>query len=227
MPRDPDDLLMTADVCTSDTSEGEVRVKVGEAAAEFGKAPDVPLYCSGPAFVSVPNEPDADGSACQAFYAADGDGKKVIGCRDNRYADKVGKLEPGDAAIVSKCDARFLLKRSGNSCTLFSKNQSTGKTMMVIVDGEHGEAKIQNGNAFVLVKDDRIVLAVNGGAAIVISKKGVQITGSSFQAATATVQLGDMTGGAGPPVAPPPSPATAVAVGPQPGAVSTKVFAAI
>ncbi len=219
--RDADALLLAGDILASDTSNGEVRCKLGEATTGHGKSADVAMYCAH-GFIGVPDEPDADGSACQAFYAQDGDEQKIVGTRDNRLAAQVGELKEGDRAIVSKGDARVLVKKAGASATLFTKNQKTGKSILIIADGEHGEAKIQNGNAFVLVKDDKIVLAVNGGGAITISKAGVQVTGGSFQATTGAVQLGDQGGG----TPPPPSPASAVAVGPQPGAVSTKVFAA-
>jgi hypothetical protein len=222
MPRDADAILLVADILASDTSNGEVRCKLGEATTGHGKSADVAMYCAH-GFIGVPEAPDADGSACQAFYAQDGDEQKIVGTRDNRLAAQVGQLDPGDRAIISTGDARVLVKRKGSSATLLTKNAKTNKTMMVIADGEHGEAKIQNGGAFVLVKDDKIVLAVNGGGAITIGKAGVQVTGGSFQATTGAVQLGDQGGG----IAPPPSPASAVAVGPQPGAVSTKVFAAV
>ncbi len=221
MPRDADALLLTADVLASDNSNGEVRCKLGEATTGQGKSADVPMYCSH-GFVGVPEAPDEDGSACQAFYAQDGDEQKIVGTRDNRLAGKLGEMKDGDRAIVNLGEARFDIKRDKDAVSTSTKNKKTGKPMRSLLDGDAGEIHVDNGDASAVIKPDEIVLAVAGGASIRVGKDGtVKIVGTVIQAIAPVVQLGDQGGGQ----PPPPSPAGAVAIGPQPGAVSTKVFA--
>ncbi len=221
MPRDADALLLTADILASDTSDGELRCKVGEATTGVGKSPDVAVYCAH-GVIGVPEPPDADGSSCQAFYAQDGDEQKIIGTRDNRLAKKLGELKDGDRAIVNLGEARFDIKRDKDIVATATKNKLTGKPMRCELDGSTGEIHVENGDASAVVKAEEIVLAVAGGASIRIGKDGVTIKGNFVQAVAPIVQLGDQGGGV--PAAP--SPTSAVAIGPQPGAVSTKVYAA-
>jgi hypothetical protein len=222
MPREADSLLVSADVLASDTANGEVRCKLGDAIAGRGYSADVPMYCSH-GFVGVPDAPDTDGSACQAYYAQDGNEQKIVGTRDNRLTDKVGELEEGDRAIVNKGEARLLLKKKLDLAALLTTSKKTGNTMLIVVDGSAGEIQLVNGDTVIKQTEKEILFMVSGGGTLRVSADGVQIVGPSFQATTGAVQLGDMGGG----IAPPPTPATACGIGPSPITVpSTKVFIA-
>jgi hypothetical protein len=218
---DPD----TSDVISSDTTGGEVRCKLGDVATGRGKYPDtLAMYCSGPAFVSVPNAPSPDGGACQAYSEREGDERKILGMRDNRFADKVGALSPGDAAIVSDCEARVLLRQADSSIIAMTQNQATGHTMHLALAGQSGAAQLVNGAAVIEITEDaegaRIMLGVSGGGSIVIDKDGVTILGPAIMAPCGTVQLGNPTGDGITPT--PPLPIFGAGVGPAPVTIASQ-----
>lgn len=224
--RDPDALLMTADVLASDTSNGEVRCKLGDAAKGAGKSAEVPMYCSH-GFIGVPDAPDADGGACQAFYAQDGDEQKIIGTRDNRLAEQVGALQEGDRAIVSKGEARVIVRKADDSIVLMTTNASTGHTMHVAIAGQSGAIQITVGGAVFQLTEDaagsEIMLGVSGGGSILINKDGVTVLGPTFQAVTGAVQLGNPKHDGITPV--PGLPINGAGVGPSPVTIaSASVF---
>lgn len=223
MPLDPDALVLTADVLGSDAETGEIRCKLGDSATAEGYSTGAAIY--GPdGFIGRPNPPSVDGGACQALYVQDGDDHKIVGTRDNRWVDKVGTMDPGDRAIVTDAEARVFVRQGRSAVVLYTLNVPADKSMMIDLGGIEGQLTVMNGGAIMTMKDDEIVLAVNGGGAIRISADGVQITGACFQATTGAVQLGDLGGG----IAPPQVPATSgVLWGPSPGtAPSSKVFVA-
>jgi len=223
MPLDADGLLLTADIITTDATGGEVRAQIGDAAKNVGYAQEVAIY--GPdGFIGRPN--DASGpDAARALYVQDGDENFIIGTRDNRFADKVGTMEPGDRAIVTDGEARVMIKQVRDAVVLYTVNQPEDKSMLIDLGGMEGEIKIINGGAVMTMTNDMITLATNsGGGTITIGPAGVTITGSAIQLVAPVVQLGDTGGG----VVAPPSPATAVAysaAGPA-NVVSAKVFVA-
>lgn len=187
----------TDDVLSSETTGGEVRCKLGDAATGRGKYVDVPMYCNGPAFVSVPNAPSPDGGACQAHSTKEGDERQILGMRDNRFASKVGALSEGDAAIISDCEARVILRKADSSIILMSQNQATGHTMHVAIAGQSGAIQIAVGAAIIQVTEDaagaEIMLGVSGGGSLVINKDGVTVLGPALTAPVGTVQLGNPT----------------------------------
>jgi hypothetical protein len=173
--------IRLADVTTSVAENGEVTTVLGRTETGKGITRGV-VYGSGPAFVSQPNDPSEDG-ACRALYMVEGQTVRVFAMSDNRFNSQAGTLANGDAAIVSDCDARFLLKREGNSVTLYTVNEKDDlNSVMVHLNGKDGEILILNGGAKVSLETDRIVLAVNGGGSIVIDENGVTIGGKEFHA---------------------------------------------
>lgn len=213
----------TADVLSVDTSQGEVRLTVGDAVRGRGRYADLPQY--GPdGFIGIPNVPSANGDAAQAFYAVDGYGRIVLGTRDNRFASKIGTGSPGDRMIVTDGEARFLIKQETDSVSIYTINQKTGQSMMVNLNGEDGVVTITNGGAITTMVDDEIVMAVDGGGAIRMYSGGVTIRGSAVHIAADKVFLGQLPNGGPPPI----SPLTAVGIGASPAVVpSTKVFALV
>jgi hypothetical protein len=224
------DTFNVADVVAVDTSSGEVRLRVGDAARELGFADNCQFFSAG-GFISAPNLPGSNGEACQALYVKDGDSVICIGTVDNRFAPAVGSLKPGDWAIVSDCTSRLLLKQATDTISIYAENQKTspvGQAMLVQHDAKNGVTLIMNGEAFAKFTSGpaggEIELTVNGGGSIRIHKGGVSIVGGDITLIGGFVRLGDMGGG----TAVPPSPTNSVALGPggPVNIVSTKVFAA-
>lgn len=176
MPRYADHLTSIADVLLSTTDDGEIRVNLGESTTGEGLDAEVPVW-GVDGFVSVPNDPDDDGCA-QAVYLVDGNTKRVIATRDNRWSSKVGAPAAGDRFIVSNCAARVLLKRGKSSVTLYTENQQDSNTSQLIdLNGADGTTTLVCGGALVQMSKDRIVLGVSGGGMLVIDANGVQILG--------------------------------------------------
>lgn len=181
-----------ADVLASTADTGEVRVQLGYCETGKGVAQDVGHW--GPwGFVSRPL-PALDGAAAMAWYVQDGNAKRVLGYSDPRYADRVGELQDGDSAIVSDGEARFLLKRERDLLTLYTKSRITDLSMYITLDAEAGTIQLLNGNAYMQMQDEEIVLAVNGGGSIVINKSGVHVGGNYAAINTAGGHLGQIVG---------------------------------
>jgi len=212
--------ILTADILATEATDGEVRAQLGDAALGKGFVQEAAIY-GVDGFVGRPNPPDDEGNAAQALYLQDGDDTQIIGTRDNRWADKVGTMEPGDRAIVSKGAARVFLKNERDAVVIYTEHGNQGIGMLIDVGGVEGEIKIVNGaGSFITMTGDSIVMAVDGGGSLTIDRDGVRVTGGSFQAVTGTVALGDQGGGL-PPTVP-------VIVGPAaPGAPSLKIFASV
>lgn len=166
-----------------------MRVNLGDAGTNAG------LYASAgwwgvDGFVSRPNDPSG-GQACQAVFYQDGNERRVIASRDNRFANNVGALQPGDRAIVSDCDARFFLKKENNELTLYTVNEDDDDSSMIVdLNGKNGAITIVNSDCFINITKDEITLGVNGGGSLIIDKEGVHIAGSKFVAGCASVALG-------------------------------------
>ena len=212
--------ILTADILATEATDGEVRAQLGDATLGKGFVQEAAIY-GVDGFVGRPNPPDVEGNAAQALYLQDGDDTQILGTRDNRWADKVGTMEPGDRAIITDGEARVFVKQSRDAVVLYSVNQPEDKSMLLDIGGLEGEIKIVNGGAFITMTNDSIVLAVNGGGSLTIDADGVRVIGNSFQAVAMSVQLGDVGGGT-------PAPQTGgVLWGPTPGTIpSSKVFVA-
>lgn len=155
------------DVTASSMESGDVRVNVGSAITNEGEGSDGPWWANGDGFVSRPNGPGADG-ACKALFLRHGNKKICIASRDGRYSSKAGELQPGDRAIVSRGEARFLLKAENDSVTLYTANQQDDdSSMMITAVGETGTILIANGGAYIEMKKDKIVMSA-GKAMLVL-----------------------------------------------------------
>ncbi len=227
MPVPPDQLFHTADIVETDASTGEIRAKVGNAAIGQGYAQGLPLYTTD-GFIGRPNQPSPDGGACQAFYIVDGDGSVIVGTRDNRFADKVGSLEPGDRAIVTDGEARVLVKREDDAVFVMTENKETGKTMMLEMNGAAGIVQLFNGNCWISMSGDTITLNAGGEGGttmLMLNAKGLHVFGANFFCGTGGGHFGYISPPAnGAPGVAPPQGSNSVLVGPtgQGGAPSSK-----
>ena len=215
-----DALTGTADVIGTELIDGEIRVQIGDASRSLGYAAGLPMY--GPdGFIGRPNQPDENGDSCQVKYIWDGDQKTVVGTRDNRYADKVGQLEPGDRAIVTDGEARILIKREDDAVFIIAKSQSTGKTMSFELNSTAGVVQIFNGNCWQKMTGDTISWGAGDGtnaSTMILSAAGLQINGANFMCCTAGGHLGlFVPPAANFPGAPPQAPAQSILFGPTVG----------
>ncbi|MGK3981303.1 hypothetical protein WMF38_57430 [Sorangium sp. So ce118] len=184
-----DYVVNNADVLGSTAENGDVRVNLGDSLTNEGEAADSPWWGNGNAFISRPADPD-DSGACEAIYTRHGNQRVVTVCRDARYAEKAGSLEPGDAAIVGPGDARLLCKAATHTIALFSQDKgNSDESMMVSVDGDKGTILLMVGSAYIELKKGKIVLN-NGQASIVLDGANIQIFGSHTALNTKTGNLG-------------------------------------
>jgi hypothetical protein len=180
------------DVTASTAENGDVRVNIGDALTNEGVAADAPFWTNGDGFLSRPNDPSQDGGGCcEVFYFFDGNQRIAVAARDGRYAEKAGALQPGDRAIVSRGEARFLLKAANDSVTLYTANQQDDDSSMIIsAVGEAGVILIANGAAYLEMKKDKIVLNSGKSMLVLDSQGSASFFGAHFAANTKSGNLG-------------------------------------
>lgn len=196
-----DGAIIKADVLAVDRdSSGEVRINIGESTDGVGLASGAAIWCAD-GFFGVPNEPDDDG-ACGVLYHVEGNQRRAIGTKDNRFLDAYGQLEAGDRTIVSDSKARFLLKRGTDSITIYTQD-SDDNAIVFSVDGSAGAIIAQvggpNGTAHFEMKSGEVKISAGGSACIQIKGNEIILFGDLFSAATGRVVLGTI-GGAPPPM---------------------------
>lgn len=208
------------DITQSTATSGEIRVTLGDSRVPAGVAQETPIWGNG-GFVSRPVDPDEAGAA-QGLYINDGNKRRVIAWRDNRYAENAGSLEPGESAIVCDRDARVMVKSSTNTVVLFTvnamdKNAANANTsMMVLLDGDNGKLKLMCGKSWIEVSASGIVLGTEKST-LALDGDGVHINGSHFGCNTLTGNLGVVAPGVAPPQG-----AASVQFGPAVGIPSTR-----
>ena len=159
----------SADVLTSETKNGEVRVNIGDKLDNnVGLASSAPVWGLD-GFISRPSDADADG-ATQALYYQEGNQRRVVAMRNNRVADKVGALEPGDRAIVSSGNARFFLKDAKDVVSLYTESATT--SIYCALSGDDESLELGVGLTKIRITATGIHLIVNGGPAILVCGVG-------------------------------------------------------
>ena len=201
---------IVADVIASGVDDGEVRLNIGYTSrANKGVGAGVPAWWGADGFVSVPNDPTDDG-ACMVWYVQDGNDKRVLGYRDNRFADKLATLQPGDRGILTDGEARFIIRKGEDSVSIYSVDQSTDTDMIVTLNGKLGFGEMRVGGSSIKVTDDKVVIAVAGGRTVVtIDDQGFQVDGNTTRLATLSGHLGILA-----PQIPPPAGANSILKGP-------------
>lgn len=168
-----DHVINNADIVGSTAENGDVRVNLGDSLTNEGEAAESPFWGNANAFICRPADPD-DAGACEAIYTRHGNQRVVTACRDARYAEKAGSLEPGDAAIVGPGDGRLLNKAASHTIALFSQDKGNGdESMMVSVDGEKGVILLMVGSTYLELKKGKIVLST-GGAMFSLDAETIQ-----------------------------------------------------
>lgn len=203
--------LDVADILATEITGGEVRANLGFSDTGKGIGASEPMWFGADGFISRPADPDDDG-ACMALYYAEGNDKRLISYRDNRFADKVGALEPGDRAIIGPSEARVFVKAADGSVSLYTASKPDGgQTMLVNLNAETGEVTISCAGSWIKMKNDSIVMGVAGGKAMLtLDEKGLQVDGDSFRCATKSGHLGVLG-----PQAPPLAPIASIIIGPS------------
>jgi hypothetical protein len=191
----PSETLIKVDIVSTVTEGGEIRANLGQ--GEAGTVPDATIWGID-GFVSRPNDADADG-ACMGLYASQGNQRRIIATKDNRYGDKLGEFSEGDRGIITATDARLLLKKSNSSIQMVTLNNGeAGSIMLCQLNGQRGEYVVMVGSdngakvAQIKVKSDKMFLGVSGGGSVLIDMQGVTIGGSHFAANTKSGNLGTL-----------------------------------
>lgn len=225
-----DDEFDVIDILNADVSTGQVQASVGDATSGFAWTQGCPIIGID-GFYSVPVGYTEDGAA-QALTYDDGTTQYVLGYWDDRWADRVGDLKPGDRAITTRGSARIILKDASDSINIVSKaadlpeekDPATNALLtdmgISLVGDNNGSSSINLslGTSIVQVTKDEILLSA-GGTQLVINDKGVTIHGENFMCNTGGGNLGVL----GPGIAPPQG-AMSVLMGPmgQAGVASLK-----
>ncbi len=185
----PEHITGVTNVLLSTSDGGKVRCNLGINVDSEGVGSDAACWANGDGFISVPNPPD-DAGKCQAIWLHEGDQKRVLALRDYRYTEKGGSLQEGDRAIVSNCEARFLLKREINGLTLYTVNETDDdSTMMLDLNGSTGEILIVNGKSSISIKKDKIQLSA-GGTVVELTSAGIGMFGKHLAANVGSGNLG-------------------------------------
>lgn len=199
MIRHPEHLTGVTNVLLSTSDGGKVRCNLGTAVDSGGIASNVACWANGDGFISVPNPP-SDAGKCQALWVQEGDQKRITALRDYRFTEKGGALKEGDRAIVSDCDARFLLKRSKNELTLYTVNETDDdSTMLFDMNGSSGTNLMVNGKASISMTKDKIQLSV-GGTVLELSESGATLFAKHFACNVGGANFGMLAPGVAPPV---------------------------
>lgn len=204
-------LIGRADVFDSSCEKGEVRCSLGYRSQQVGT--DDGACGWGPdGYLARPNVYDAtaippDYGNAIALYLKDGNRKHVLGFHDARFSKQAGNLQPGDRAIVTKGEVRFLMKQATQTVSLYAVNEKVDQSMMVSVGGKDGELLLLNGKAFLRMSTDvqgKAKITIGCGAASITLKEDgtIQLDGANFIAATQRGCLGLMS--PQPPIVPPP-----------------------
>lgn len=161
-----------ADVMLSAIVDGEVRVNIGDKVDGKGFGASIG-YWGVDGFPSRPNPTSAAGAA-QAVYLTQGNQRRVIASRDNRFVGPFGDLGEGDRAIVSDCDAGLHLDQSANTIALASDGGAR-------IEAGPSSVTLTFGGCTVTMSDAALTLAFASAAggpvlsSIVLSATGVAI----------------------------------------------------
>jgi hypothetical protein len=187
-----DQTIEVTDILSSEVEDGEITVTLGDSVKDEGIGRTQMMGMDG--FISRPNSPDADGCA-QALFIYDANTKRIVSTWDNRYADKVGEMQPGDRAIFTDGEARVFLHQERDGVVLFTKSAPDGGgTMMVDLDGKAGAIMIACGNSWIRLDNDGIKLCGGGEAVLTLNSAGAQIDGAYLAANVGGGNLGIMPG---------------------------------
>lgn len=220
-PRFVDQSTSVADILASSVTDGEIRVNLGYLNEGKGIGADSP-YWGVDGFFSRPNDPNPDapdGGAAMAFYIVDGDTKRIVATRDNRFSSVSAALLQGDRAISSRGSARFILK-AGNpddptdtgedSTTMYTVSEGEDLDMIVHLNGKGSFGEFRVGASFMKMTSDKITISVAGGKCVLtLTEKGLQIDGENFLCATSGGHLGVLA-----PLVPPVPGVNAIVIGP-------------
>lgn len=133
-------------------------------------------------FASMPFPKDANGYAeCVILRHCGGRNVVCLGGRDTRTASIVGKMEGGDTVVHSTGPAQaaqLQLKETKRIAALLSKT-SSGKTMMLALDGGNEKAQLTHAGAIVEIDDNGDISVLNSsGAGLLVQGGNVHIIGN-------------------------------------------------
>lgn len=194
----------------------------GAPVSEDGTAPDYGLIpvISQLGLTAMPWPANDEGSA-EGLVAEDVPGMNgaIVGARDVRCADVVGKLGPGDVCLHScgpQHKAQIQLKETKRQVGIFTEDKN-GETQMILLDGSgDGKLQIAVGGCMIQMHKGLITLTAGDGTTFTIGD-GQCRTPNKLTCGTPTpgfaVLVGPQTGSPGGPASVPLVPAMGFSVG--------------
>lgn len=180
-----DHLTGIADILATDVNSGEVRVNLGDLFDGKGIAAGAPMWGQY-GFASRPADPDAAGG-CMAIYYVDGNQKRVLLTRDNRYVVNIGDLQPGGAVQFNDTGSFHQIQGGSGLQILYVPfdRDSDGvaqKAHSISMDPAEGNEHIAvvhaKGQCLILNQDgDALLKSANGQHCIGVNDEGIVMSG--------------------------------------------------
>lgn len=151
----------------------------GPPVSDDGDAPDygkVPNF-SALGVTSIPYPKDGNGNAQGVVVKVPGIDGVLVGARDTRTANVVGKMRPGDSALHStgpEQAAQVHCKEETRTVVAATKG-SDGKSIVLVLDGKNDKIQIAGFGCIFQMSEEGIVLAPPGGQASIMLTKSGQI----------------------------------------------------
>lgn len=192
MPRFADHLTGIADVLATDVQSGEVRVNLGDAFDGKGIAAGAPMwgqygFASRPADPTTADTVTAPAGACMAIYYVDGNQKRVLLTRDNRFIENIGDLQPGGAVQFNDTGSFHQIQGGSGLQILYvpfdrDSNGVAQKAHSISMDPASGNEHIAivhaKGHCLILNQDGNALLkSANGEHCIGVDDNGIVMSG--------------------------------------------------
>lgn len=170
-----------ASVLKSGAALWQAFVGIGNETDDILPFGDLPVY-QGLGLTSLPEGADADGSA-EGVILRNVSGRKgvVVGGRDTRDSDIVGKMDAGDTALhaTGKGKKPQLQLKKKKQMAAFVVPCADGSDAVVVIDGKNNRVQILiGGKVFQISKTDGITISDGQGGGIQISGGEVTILGT-------------------------------------------------
>lgn len=167
-------VLLGASTLKQGSPRWQCYVPIGNDNDDIQSWTECPVY-QGLGLTSLPEGKDASGAAEAILLPQVGNRKGVIvGGRDTRDADIVGKMDPGDTVLHATGKGKkpqIQLKKKKRSASVVVPCKD-GQDMLLALDGQNQTAQIlARGAAISIQEDGSILLAAKGGASIVLDSE--------------------------------------------------------
>lgn len=151
----------------------------GPPVSDDGDAPDygkVPNF-SALGVTAIPYPTDDNGNAQGVVVKVPGIDGVLVGARDTRTANVVGKMRPGDTALHStgpEQAAQVHCKEETRTVVAATKG-SDGKSIVLVLDGKNDKIQLTAKGAVIEISEKQTVITSPGGGASIMLTSGGQI----------------------------------------------------